>query len=73
MLRIVGSSIGPALAAMYVQTNQSAINVKGMIQSSPSSFSFDLIFLTAVVSSIVSISLSILLSKKIKASSVSLF
>jgi MFS family permease len=73
MLRIVGSSIGPALAAMYVQTNQSAINVKGMIQSSPSSFSFDLIFLTAVVSSIVSISLSTLLSKKIKASSVSLF
>jgi MFS family permease len=73
MLRIVGSSIGPALAAMYMQTNQSAINVKGIIQSLPSSFSFDLIFLTAVVLSIVSILLSILLSKKMKTSAVSLF
>lgn len=73
MLRIVGSSIGPALAAMYMQTNQSVINVKGVVESLPSSFSFDLIFLTAVVLSIVSILLSILLSKKMKATSVSLF
>jgi MFS family permease len=73
MLRIVGSSIGPALAAMYMQTNQSVINVKGVVESLPSSFSFDMIFLTAVVLSLVSISLSILLSKKMKASSVSLF
>ena len=73
MLRIVGSSIGPALAAMYMQTNQSVINVKGVVESLPSSFSFDLIFLTAVVLSIVSISLSLLLAKKMKASSISLF
>ena len=73
MLRIVGSSIGPALAAMYMQTNQSVINVKGITESLPSSFSFDLIFLTAVILSIVSIILSILLSKKMKASTVSLF
>ncbi len=73
MLRIVGSSIGPALSAMYMQTNQSVINVKGAVESLPSSFSFDLIFLTAVVLSIVSISLSILLSKKMKSTSVSLF
>jgi MFS family permease len=73
MLRIVGSSIGPALAAMYMQTNQSVINVQGVVESLPSSFSFDLIFLTAVILSIVSIILSILLSKKLKASAVSLF
>jgi MFS family permease len=73
MLRIVGSSIGPALAAMYMQTNPSAINVKGVVESLPSSFSFDLIFLTAVILSIVSIILSILLSKKMKASTVSFF
>jgi MFS family permease len=73
MLRIVGSSIGPALAAMYMQTNQSVINVKGITESLPSSFSFDLIFLTAVILSIVSIILSILLSKKMNASTVSLF
>jgi MFS family permease len=73
MLRIVGSSIGPALAAMYMQTNQSVINAKGITESLPSSFSFDLIFLTAVILSIVSIILSILLSKKMNASTVSLF
>jgi MFS family permease len=73
MLRIVGSSIGPALAAMYMQTNQSVINVNGVVESLPSSFSFDLIFFTAVVLSIVSILLSILLSKKMNASSESLF
>ena len=73
MLRIVGSSIGPALAAMYMQTNQSMINVNGGVESLPSSFSFDLIFLTAVALSIVSISLSIFLTKKMKASPEDLF
>ena len=66
MLRIVGSSIGPALAAMYMQTNQSIIKVKGIAQSLPSSFSFDLIFLTAVILSITSIVISIILNKKMK-------
>ena len=73
MLRIVGSSIGPALAAMYMQTNHSVINVKGVVESLPSPVSFDLIFLTAVILSVVSILLSILLSKKMKASTVSIF
>ena len=67
MLRIVGSSIGPALAAMYMQTNQSLINIKGITESLPSSFSFDLIFLSALVFSIAAISMSIVLSKKIHA------
>ncbi len=64
MLRIVGSSVGPALAAMYMQTNQTVINIKGIVESLPSSFSFDLIFLTAVILSIASILLSIVLYKK---------
>jgi MFS family permease len=64
MLRIVGSSVGPALAAMYMQTNQTVINIKGIVESLPSSFSFDLIFLTAVILSIASILLSIILYKK---------
>ena len=67
MLRIVGSSIGPALAAMYMQTNQSLINIRGITESLPSSFSFDLIFLSALVFSIAAISMSIVLSKKIHA------
>jgi MFS family permease len=64
MLRIVGSSIGPALAAMYMQTNQTVINIKGLVESLPSLFSFDLIFLTAVILSVASILLSIMLYKK---------
>ncbi|TVP39947.1 MFS transporter [Candidatus Nitrosocosmicus arcticus] len=67
MLRIVGSSIGPTLAAMYMQTNQSLINIKGNTESLPSSFSFDLIFLSALVFSIAAIGMSIVLSKKIHA------
>jgi MFS family permease len=64
MLRIVGSSVGPALAAMYMQTNQSFIDVKGITESIPSSFSFDLIFFTAIMLSIASIAATIVLSKK---------
>jgi MFS family permease len=64
MLRILGSSVGPALAAMYMQTNQTVINIKGIVELLPSSFSFDLIFLTAVILSIASILLSIILYKK---------
>ncbi len=64
MLRIVGSSIGPALAAMYMQTNQSQVTINGIRESLPSSFSFDLIFLSAVLLSIVSIVLSLSLNKK---------
>jgi len=61
MLRIVGSSNGPALAAMYMQTNQTAISTNGITQILPSSFSFDLIFLTAVLLSSMSILISIFL------------
>jgi hypothetical protein len=51
---------------MYMQTNQSIIKVKGITESLPSSFSFDLIFLTAVILSIASIVISIILNKKMK-------
>ncbi len=67
MLRIIGASIGPALAAMYMQTNQTVINIKGVSESLPSTYSFNLIFLTAVILSIVSIAISIALSRKTKA------
>jgi MFS family permease len=66
MLRIVGSSIGPALAAMYMQTNQSIINVNGIPQSFPSSYSFDLIFLSAALLSTLSVVLSVILRSKMK-------
>jgi MFS family permease len=71
MLRIVGSSVGPALAAMYMQTNQSVINVNGIPESLPSSVSFDLIFFTAIMLSIASITVSMILSKKTRGKEVS--
>jgi len=65
LMRIVGSSIGPALAGMYMQTHQSLLNVSGYIQSFPSLISFNMIFLTAAVFSIVSIGLALLLRRRV--------
>ncbi len=65
MLRIVGSSIGPALAAMYMQTNQSLIDIQGITTTVPSSFSFGLIFFTALMFSVAAIVMSIILGKKL--------
>ncbi|HEY9492442.1 MAG TPA: hypothetical protein VIP56_10690, partial [Nitrososphaeraceae archaeon] len=39
LIRIIGSSIGPAMAGMYMQTFQSNINTHGFIQHFPSSIS----------------------------------
>lgn len=65
MLRIVGSSIGPALAAMYMQTNQTTLHIQGVTASLPSSFSFNLIFLSALMFSAAAIGMSIVLGKKL--------
>ena len=61
LMRIVGASIGPALAGMYMQTNQTLFNVDGIMNYFPSSMSFDLIFLSAVIVSAISIALAIIL------------
>ena len=66
MLRIVGSSIGPALAAMYMQTNQSLIRIQAVVMSMPSSFSFDLIFFTALMFSAAAIGMAIVLRQKLQ-------
>jgi MFS family permease len=65
LMRIIGSSIGPALAGMYMQTHQSLLNIDGISQYFPSSASFNLIFLTAVAFSIVSIVLAVILRQKV--------
>ena len=64
LMRIIGASIGPALAGMYMQTHQSTLNIHGIAQYFPSTVSFNLIFLSAVVLSIASIALAILLRQK---------
>ena len=61
LLRIIGSAIGPALAGMYMQTHQTAINVNDTIRYFPSLSSFNMIFLTAVIVSIISVGLAIIL------------
>jgi MFS family permease len=65
LIRIIGSSIGPAMAGMYMQTFQSNINTHGFIQHFPSSISFDLIFISLAVLSIASLVLALLLRNRI--------
>ena len=65
LIRIVGSAIGPALAAMYMQMNQSILNVNGLNRSFPSDVAFDMIFTTASVIAFVSIILAVLLRGRV--------
>jgi MFS family permease len=60
-LRIVGSSVAPALSGMFMQGYQYAINIGGNLQFFPSSESYNLIFLTSAILSIISISLAVVL------------
>jgi hypothetical protein len=49
---------------MYMQTNQTLFNVDGIMNYFPSSMSFDLIFLSAVIVSVISIALAIILRQR---------
>jgi hypothetical protein len=64
LMRIVGASIGPALAGMYMQTNQALLNLDGIMTYLPSSLSFNLIFFSAIMVSVVSIALAIILRRR---------
>lgn len=64
LLRIVGAAVGPALAGMYMQSNQSILKINGMAQYFPSAESYNLIFITATALSILSIALAILLRRR---------
>ena len=69
LLRIVGSSIGPALAAVYLQSYQyKVVNITGVsngqlqhLVAFPNAEAYNLIFLTAAILSLVSISLALFL------------
>jgi hypothetical protein len=65
LMRIIGAAIGPALAGMYMQTHQSLLNIHGISEYFPSAASFNMIFISAVAFSIVSIALAILLRRKV--------
>ena len=61
LMRIIGSSIGPALAAMYMQSYQYVVNIGTTQYSFPTAEAYNLVFLTAAILSIVSIVLAIFL------------
>ncbi len=65
LMRIIGAAIGPALAGMYMQTNQSLLNINEIAQYFPSANSFNLIFISAVAFSIASIALAIILRQRV--------
>ncbi|MFY9869216.1 MAG: MFS transporter [Candidatus Nitrosopolaris sp.] len=66
VLVLIGSSIGPAIAGIYMQTHQEL--VKGVSSNSvgsfPSPISYDLIFLTAALISAISIAFVLILKGK---------
>jgi hypothetical protein len=70
VLVLIGSSIGPAIAAIYMQTHQEIIS-KGVNSNSisggsfPSTIFYNLIFLTTALVSTISILLVIVLKRKI--------
>jgi hypothetical protein len=65
LMRIIGSSIGPAVAGMYMQSNQSILTIGGIARFFPSLESYNLIFLTAAIVSVVSIAVAILLRQRV--------
>jgi MFS family permease len=64
LFKMIGSSIGPAVAGIFMQTNQAI--VKGVIGSFPSSDSYNLIFLTLALTSLVPVVLAIFIRKRLK-------
>jgi MFS family permease len=66
VLVLIGSSIGPAIAAIYMQTYQQEV-AKGVSSTGtffPSPISYNMIFLTAALVSTISIALVIVLRKR---------
>ncbi|MEO9307528.1 MAG: MFS transporter [Nitrososphaera sp.] len=68
LIRIVGASVGPAIAAMYMQTNKTSL--PGISGTFPTFDSYNLIFLTATIISCVSVMLSLVLYKQLKKSKI---
>lgn len=67
LLFYVGMAIGPAIAGLYMQSHQISVNtIVGLSSASsyPSAESYNLIFLTAGLISLISIGLALVLKKK---------
>jgi hypothetical protein len=66
LMRIVGSAIGPAVAGMYMQSNQSILIIGGITRFFPSIESYNLIFLTAAIVSILGIVVATVLRQRVR-------
>jgi hypothetical protein len=65
LLRILGASVGPALAGVYLQTFQSTVEVAGTRMVFPSMQAYSVIFLTAMMLSILSIGFAFYLKRRL--------
>jgi MFS family permease len=63
LIRIIGASVGPAMAGMFMQTHKTS--VPGIIGTFPTQDSYNLIFLIATIVAIASIGLAIFLSRSV--------
>lgn len=62
LLYLIGTSVGPVVAGIFMQMYQTTI--KGIVGSFPASQSYNLIFLTAILMSMVSIVLATVIIKR---------
>ncbi|HEY3526300.1 MAG TPA: MFS transporter [Nitrososphaeraceae archaeon] len=65
LFNLVGGSIGPAIAGIYMQTHQAI--VKGVAGSFPSPDSYNLIFLSLALASLVPLSLAVFIRQRLAA------
>jgi fucose permease len=63
LFKMIGSSIGPAVAGIFMQTNQAI--VRGVVGSFPSPNSYNMIFLALALISVIPIVLAIFLKKRL--------
>ena len=63
-MRVIGSAIGPAVAGMYLQMHQSLLNIHGVAKYFPTAESYDLIFLTGTLLSVLATALAIVLRRR---------
>jgi MFS family permease len=70
LLRIIGSSVGPALAGVFMQMFQQNIQIAGKPAAFPSMQAYSIIFLTAGMLAIASICLAIYLRHHLQNSSI---
>jgi len=65
LLRIMGSSVGPALAGVYMQAFQSTVEIGGKLIAFPSMQAYSAIFLTAMILSLFSMGFAFYLKQRV--------